>query len=257
MRKHLLRIKAFWIGLLLLGCTTAVAQPTTFEAGNLVLHDNGSLLPTKLPRSRQAPASAWLKAGITTKDGSHPPAARELVIDFDKNIEVNAQGLPVCKRSQLVSQTTAAAKKACPGAIVGSGDGDVEVAFPEQTPFTATGPIVAFNGGVHGGTTLLFIHAYVAVPTPTAILTTVKITHIDRGRFGLHSVTQIPVITGGAGSVTRFRLKLGRRFTYAGKQQSYLTGSCPTGTYFIDGHAHFSDGTVVHVTHALPCTPTA
>jgi hypothetical protein len=27
MRKHLLRIKAFWIGLLLLGCATALAQP--------------------------------------------------------------------------------------------------------------------------------------------------------------------------------------------------------------------------------------
>ena len=48
--------------------------------------------------------------------------------------------------------------------------------FPEQTPIDAKGPIILFNGGVHGGTTLLFIHTYVDVPAPTAVIATVKIT---------------------------------------------------------------------------------
>jgi hypothetical protein len=82
------------------------------------------------------------------------------------------------------------------------------------------------------------------------------ITHIRRGHFGLHTVTTIPVIAGGAGSVTRFNLDLGRRFTYQGQRQSYLTASCPTGTYFAEGQALFSDGTILHITHAFPCTPT-
>ncbi len=103
------------------------------------------------------------------------------------------------------------AKKACPDAIVGSEEGEVEVAFAEQKPFTARGPIVLFNGGVHGSTTLLLGHAYVAVPAPTAIVAKVKITRIHRGHCGIHTVSQIPVIAGGAGSVIKFKLTVGRK----------------------------------------------
>jgi hypothetical protein len=93
------------------------------------------------------------------------------------------------------------------------------------------------------------------VPAPTAVVATVKITKINRGHFGLHTVTKIPLIAGGAGSVTSFEITLGRSFAYQGKKRSYLTASCPTGTYFTEGQALFSDGTVLKITHALPCTP--
>lgn len=259
MRKHLRRLKAFWIGLLLLGCTatTALADRQEECAVNICIADNGGISPKKLPKHEQAPISAFIDAELWAKDGGHPPAARELVIDFDKTLQINAKGLPACKKGQLMSQTTGAAKKACPDALVGSGEGEVEVAFPDQTPFSAKGPIVLVNGGVHGGTTLLYIHAYVDVPTPTAIVATVKITRIHRGRYGIHTVTQVPVITGGAGSVTAFKFQIGRKFTYKGKQQSYLTASCPTGHYFTEGEVTFSDGTKMGLTHILPCTPTA
>jgi hypothetical protein len=146
------------------------------RAGNLFLEDDGGIFPSSLPRHSQMPISARINAEIGTTDGSHPPAVKTLNIDFDKSIQVNAKGLPVCKSSQLVARSTAAAKKACPDAIVGSGEGAVEDAFSEQKPFAAKGPIVLFNGGVHGGTTLPFGHAYVEVPTPTAVVVVVKIT---------------------------------------------------------------------------------
>ena len=47
-----------------------------------------------------------------------------------------------------------------------------------------------------------YIHAYITVPTPAAIVTTVKIKKIHKGRFGTESVASIPKIAGGAGSVT-------------------------------------------------------
>jgi hypothetical protein len=255
MGKQLIRVTAIGAALALILAVSAWAEPKVVQVGNLVFRDKGFISPSKLPRHRQAPIAAILNDEIRTVDGSHPPAIEGVVADFDKNIEVNARGLPVCRQAQLVARSSAAVKRACPDAIVGSGKAAVEVTFPEQAPILARGPIYLFNGGVHGGTTLLLIHTYVNVPAPTAVIATVELTRIHRGRFGIHAVAQIPRIAGGAGSVTEFRLTIHRTFAYEGKQQSYLTASCPTGTYYAEGKVHFSDGTALMVTHALPCTP--
>lgn len=255
MRKYLICAVAVMAGLALIVVASALAKPHVIRAGNLFLRDNGGIFPSKLPRHTQTPISARIDAEIGTVDGTHPPAVQTLNIDFDKSIEVNAKGLPVCKENQLVARSSVAARKACPDAIVGSGEGEVEVAFPEQKPILAKGPVSLFNGGVHGGTTLLFVHTYVNVPAPTAVIVTVKITRINRGHYGIHTVSRIPSITGGAGSVIRFKLNIGRKFTYKGKRESYLTASCPTGIYYTEGHILFADGSTLQGTHLLPCTP--
>jgi hypothetical protein len=255
MRTHLIRTAALAACLALLIVASTRAEPESARVGNLVLTDNGGIIPSRLPRHEQVPISAVIDAHIGTVDGSHPPAVRSISVDFDKTLAVNAKGLPACRIGQLEARTTAAAKSACRDAIVGEGDGDVEVAFPEQAPFSATGPIVLFNGGVHAGTTLLYVHTYVSVPAPTAVLVTVKLTRIHRGHFGIHAVAAIPRIAGGAGSVTRFKLRIGRRFTYRGRKESYLTGSCPTGRYFTEGKVLFEDDIQLGLAHVLPCTP--
>jgi hypothetical protein len=256
MSKHAIRTAALALGLgLLLAVAADGAENHTFVVGNLVIHDYGGITPRKLPRHEQAPITGHLNARLGTLDGTHPPAVQSLVIDFDRTLQVNATGLPACKRSQLTAQSTAAAQRACPDSIVGSGDGEVEVEFPEQKPFSAKGKVLAFNGGVRGGKTILFVHTYVDVPAPTAVVAKVTMTHVHQGRYALHTVTEIPRIAGGAGSVTAFKLNLGRRFAWHGHKKSYLTASCPTGRYYIVGRAHFSDGTTVHLSHELPCTP--
>jgi len=255
MRKQLVRAAAVGAALALIVAASAIAKPEVVQVGNLFLRDAGGISPSVLPRHRQAPISANLNARIGTTDGTHPPAVRSVIADFDRTIQVNARGLPVCGKSQLVARSTAAAKRACPDAIVGSGTGEVEVAFPEQAPFTARGPIVLFNGGVHGGSTLILIHTYVAVPAPTAVVATTKIVRIHRGRYGIHTVSLIPAIAGGAGSVTAFKLTIGRRFTYKGRKQSYLTASCPTGHYYAEGEVQFAEGPTLEITHVFPCTP--
>ncbi len=255
MGTNLIRTAVLGACLAMLIVATTQAEPESARIGNLVLTDNGGIIPRALPRHEQVPISAIIDAHIETVDGAHPPAIRSVAVDFDKTIVVDAKGLPACKKGQLEARPTAAAKSACPNAIVGEGEGDVEVAFPEQAPFTATGPIVLFNGGVHSGTTDLYVHTYVSVPAPTAVVVPVKLTRINRGHFGIHAVADIPRIAGGSGSVTRFKLKIGRKFTYRGKKESYLTASCPTGRYYTEGHAQFEDGTQLGLAHVLPCTP--
>jgi hypothetical protein len=253
--RFLTRATAMGVGFALIVAATAFAKPEVVRVGNLVLRDDGGISPTKLPKHKQVPVKANLSASVATLDGSHVPAARELLIDIDKTIHVNAKGLPVCKRGQLEARDTRAARRVCGKTTVGKGSARVEIAFPEQRPIVVSSPLTMFNGGVKGGKTTIFIHAFITVPVPAAIVTTVTITNIHRGHFGIHTVAKIPVIAGGAGSVTKFDLTVGRRFTDKGTKRSYLTARCPTGRFLTEGRVLFADSTALKVTHLLPCTP--
>lgn len=204
MSRHLIRVAAAGLGLGLALATVALGSPNrkVWCAGNICIADDGGIFPFELPKHGKAPITARLSGEYSTRDGAHPPAVQTLDIDIDKTIGIDAVGLPACRAGQLQSRSSAAAKSACPDAIVGSGEAEVEVAFPEQTPFRSTGPLILFNGGVRGRSTTVLLHAYVNVPAPTAIVTKATVTRIHRGRFGLHIAVKVPKIAGGSGSVT-------------------------------------------------------
>jgi hypothetical protein len=226
-------------------------------AGVLCVGDGGGISPTALPKHGSAPVTARIEGDVKTSDGSHPAALQDLQADIDRTIKVDAVGLPTCRESQLTATSSATAKKVCGDAIVGSGSAEVEVAFPEQAPFRSTGPLVLFNGGVHGGTTTVFLHAYVNVPAPTAVIVRATVTRIHKGRFGLRLKAHVPEVAGGAGSATAFDLKIGRRYTYKGRKKSFLSAGCPTGSWATKGTLLFSDQTRVGFTHVFTCTPAA
>jgi hypothetical protein len=256
MRKHLIWTLALATAIAVAVAGVATAAKVTVRAGNMVLTYDAKVLPKKLPTNKPAPISLDLKGTIAAIDGGHPPALKTVVVDTDKNGFVNVKGLPACTSGRLQAQSTANARKACPKAIVSTGGGrtTVRVAFPDSTPFTATGPLTFFNGGKKGGTTTLFVHAYVAVPTPTAIVTTVKIKKRRSGPFGLRSVATVPVIAGGSGSVLSYQFTIKRSFKYKGKKQSYLTAKCPTGRFYGRGESRFADGSKLTGQVVVPCT---
>ena len=255
MKRHMVLAAAVAAGLALFLATAASGKREIVRAGNIVFGDNGGISPTVLPRHGFAPATARIIGKIGTVDGTHPPALREVEADIDRTIRVDAVGLPRCRAEQLRARSTADAKRACGDAVVGSGSATVEVAFPEQAPFSSTGPLVLFNGGVHGKTTSVLLHAYVDVPAPTAIVVPATVTRIHKGRFGLHLEARVPRIAGGAGSATRFELRIGRRYTYRGKKKSFLSAGCPSGSWMTKGHVEFADGTEAGLTHLFTCTP--
>ncbi len=235
------------------GVATAAKKPVTVREGNLILTFNGDVFPVALPEDRPAPITLWASGDIDTVDGSQPPALREVVLETAKDGYVNAEGLPACSIGKLEAEGTAAAERACAGSIVGRGHTTVRVAFPEQAPFSAKGPVVAFNGGISGGVTTLLLHSYIAVPSPTAVVTTVKIRKVHNGPYGLRSVATIPVIAGGAGSLTHFDLVLHREFEFHGQQRSYLTGECTHDSLLARSTDVFASGDRVTGTLVRPC----
>jgi hypothetical protein len=248
MRKHLMLIFALGAALAVTVAGAAFAEkPTVVRAGNLVLTINGKVTPKALPKNKLAPIKLSISGGIASADGSQPPALKEVIVDTDKNGTIEAKGVPACTSGKIQATDTKHAEAACRSAIVGKGKTTVRVAFPESTPFNATGPLVVFNGGVKGGVTTLFIHAYVAVPTPTAIVTTVKISKEHKGRFGTHSVASVPVIAGGSGSVTSFNLSI--------TKPGYLLAKCPDGHFVAQAEAIFRNGTKVKGGVVRKCTP--
>jgi hypothetical protein len=256
-RKPILSIALAALAALIL-TAVALGSPNrkVWCAGNICVADDGGISPEKLPKHGKAPVTARLNGEISTRDRSHPPPFQSMDLKIDKTLSLDAKGLPVCRASQITATTTATAKKACGEAIVGSGEAEVEVAFPEQAPFRSAGPLVLFNGGVKGPITTLLLHAYVNVPAPTAIVVEATIAKIHEGRFGMRIQAEVPRIAGGAGSVTMFDLHVGRRYTYKGRKKSFLSASCPTGIWVAKGQASFEDGTKLAINHLFPCVPT-
>jgi hypothetical protein len=236
------------------GTALAGNKPQTVEVGNLVFTFNGGFSPTALPKSKLAPITLTASGKIATKDGTHPPALKEAIVETDKNGAVFVKGLPVCKSGQLQSRDTNAAKKACPKSIIGSGRTTVEVLFPESKPIPVDSALTVFNGGQKGGTTTFYIHAYFTAPISGAIVTTVKIKKIHNGRYGLKSVASIPKIANGAGSVKSFDLKIGKTYTYRGKKVSVLSAKCADGKLQAFASSVFADGTKASTGIIRTCT---
>lgn len=228
------------------GVASAREKPTVVQAGNLVLTLNGGVTPKALPKNELAAIAFHATGELATLDGSHPPAFQESSFDVDRDVVVDVKGLPACGRGQLESRNTADAKQACSSSILGTGRGAVEVAFPEQPPIRATGPLVLFNGGEKGGVTTFFIHAYVAIPAPTAIVTTVTATKESKGPYGLRFVSKLPPIAGGSGSVTHFELRTRRYVTYKGHRRGFLFARCADGRFLAKGSVKFRDGTTLY-----------
>jgi hypothetical protein len=256
MSRRTTRIVAVGLVLAVALAGIAVAEkPVVVRVDDLIITFNGGVTPKQLPKSELAPIAFNVSGKIETVDGSHPPALKELVIEADKNSAINAKGLPVCTAGKLQAQDTKHAELACPDAIVGKGTTNVEVEFPEQAPFIAKSKLLAFNGGVHGGVTTLFVHAYLSSPVSAAVVVTAKVSKIHKGRFGIKSVATIPKIAGGYGSGVSFSLTINRKFIYKGKSQSYLLAKCPDGHLNALGTAAFQDGPTVSAEVVRSCTP--
>jgi hypothetical protein len=196
---------------------------------------NGGFSPKVLSKTKPTPVVFSISGKFRRIDGSHPPALKEFLLEGDKHASISVKGIPTCSQGKLQARTTEQARKICGPALIGTGKTEAGIKFPEQPgEVPAKSELLAFNGGTKGGVTTLFIHAYITVPTPAAIVTTVKIEKIHKGRYALLSVASIPKIAGGSGSVKSFSLKLNK---------GIISATCPDGHLDARGTAVFAEGT--------------
>jgi hypothetical protein len=244
------------LGTLLLVAAAIAEKPTTVKVGNLVLTIDGGVQPKALPRKTMAPITLNVSGKISTADGTQPPALQEVIVDTDKNGSVDARGVPTCKAGELEARTTQEAEKVCKASIVGTGTTDVLIQFPEQRPIPIHSKLLALNGGVKGGTTTIYIHAYLTDPVAAALVTTVKITKEKNGRYGIRSIASVPRIANGQGSVTAFTLIFQKKlFAYKGAKHGYLLARCADGHFDAQAEAVFINGDKLGGKIVRACTP--
>ncbi len=221
--------------------------------GNIEFSAGGGFSPKALSKTVLTPIAFTAEGKIKTLDGTHPSPLKEVLVEADRNTAVTTKGYPTCKSGQLQSQDTSHAEAICRDAIIGKGTTSVEIAFPESKVVPVKSKLLVFNGGEKAGTTTYYIHAYITLPVPAAIVTTVKIKRIHHGRYGLLATATIPKIAG-EGAVTSFSLKIAKTYTYKGKKVSILSAKCPDGKLQAHATAVFADGIRASTEFVRPCT---
>jgi hypothetical protein len=256
MRRRLL-IAALLATAALLGA--AVARGELSQKGNLRISFGGRFSPTSLPRDRPAPVTISVDGAISTTDGSHPPALSRVEIALNRHGRLSTVGLPVCSSPLLQSTTTETALERCRSALVGRGHFGASVAFSSQAGIPAKGTMLAFNG-VHDGRPALLLHLYGTTPVRATFILALTISHNGKGQFGTVLSAKIPTLAGGVGSVTKIDLKIGRTYTYKGRQRSYVSASCDAPAGFpgavfslAKGSFYFADGRVIETTLSRDC----
>ncbi len=231
----------------------ASALAIRIQAGNIVVTGDGGFTPRALPKNVNAPITIFGHGKISTVDGTLPPVLKTIQFEFDKHGSVETIGLPICTAAKLQSTTVPQARKLCPGAIVGKGRGHAIVQFPEQAPIPVSSPITIFNGPRKGGDPTVLAHAYTTVPVPTTFVVPVRIETIHNGRYGYRVKATIPKIAGGFGVPISGSLRVGRRWTYKGREHSYVNARCADGRLQARGQFEFKDGTFMQGTFLKAC----
>ncbi|MBS1878662.1 MAG: hypothetical protein JST31_04045 [Actinobacteria bacterium] len=234
----------------LLACCLAAMPSATGAATvtyrNLVLHAVGGFQPQSLPRRAFAPISFEGEVSFSTRDGAgRPPALTEAVIAFDRDGRLDVTGLPTCTVARVATLGTSEARAACRGAMVGQGlvEALVEPA-PGAAPVLISSPLSIFNGPDEAGHPTAVLHANLGAPANQTFAITAPIER-TRGQFRYRVTLHLPPIAGGLGSLTRIRVKIGRRFQAGGQSRSYVAAHCRDSIVRTRGRFSFADGTII------------
>ena len=244
--------------LLVAALAVAGASAEVVREGTLQVSSNGGISPRSLPREELAPVTVLMDGKITTTDRTAPPKLEKIILAINKEGVIDAKGLPTCSITKLNSLSSAAAKKACAGALVGHGNVTSRVSLPGQGAFASTGELLAFNGRLHGGPAVLAqVSSKAPLPLTYVIAFEVKKTG---GSFGTTLYGTLPPIASEYGYISAFSLALSRRFTFKGEARSFASASCPapegfSGASFPFARAEyqFAGGVSMHSTLVREC----
>jgi hypothetical protein len=207
---------------------------------------NGGFRPKALPKKGPAPISSFLLGRIESLTGAQPPALKTLELEGDKHVAFDVDGLPACGWADLRAADTAEVRKACGGALIGSGETQLLLAYPENSPISVRSELLLVNGGFRAAVTTLFLYAHIGIPTATAIVAPVKVKKVDHGRYGLLATVSIPKLAEGYGQVESFFLRI---------EKGVLAATCADDRLQAGIALDFADSTALSATLVQFCNP--
>lgn len=250
-RSRLTKILAAVVGAVILAAGSAYG--ITLRAGNLIAQGDGGFAPKALPQDHDAPIKLFGHGRLHTIDGTRPSPLRKAVIELDKHGHAETRGLEKCTMRKLIATTTAQARKACPGAIVGTGYGTALIELPEQRPIEASSPITIFNAPEKDGNPTGIGHAHLNYPVPTTYLVEAELEKVHHGRYGYRIEVNLPKIANGYGSPISGRIKIAKKWIYKGMHLSVANARCADGRLQGRIELFFEDGTFLEGSAFKPC----
>lgn len=220
----------------------ATAGAALVAVNSLVLRADGGFQPRQLPRRGYAPIRFQGYFDIAAKGGGKPVALEQAVIDFDRDGRLDVGGLPTCAPERVATATTAEARRACAGAVVGSGRIEAIVASGDAV-FPVSAPLTIFNGPRLGGAPTAILHARTNFPQAETYMIVAPIERRP-GPFRYRVTLTTPPIAGGLGAISRVEVDVGRRFGPR-QRRSYVAARCSDGVLQTHGRFTFADGTII------------
>lgn len=211
--------------------------------------------PKKLPKKTFAPATLKVvtkTASTTAADGVPSPAVRA-TIDFDKGAKLFAKGLPTCKASQLESVSTEIAEQKCGKAKIGSGTAHALLPVGTRVlPVEQT--VTAFNGAPQGGKPIVLLQTYGTTPLQATYVLVGKVSNYNKQGYGPRLDVQIPLLAGGTGALTEFKVTINKKWTYKGKKVSFISAECDNKSFKTRSVFTFLDGQSLEALHTQSCS---
>jgi hypothetical protein len=235
--------KAGLAGLAAALLAAGIAAAALVEVNNLVLRADGGFHPQSLPRHRYAPIDFQGHFDISARSGGQPVALRQALVDFDRDGRLSVAGLPTCPPERVAELGTSAARAACKGAIVGTGNIGADVTVGAATVPTSA-PLTIFNGPRLEGNPTVVLHARTTVPATQTYAIVVPIVK-RAGQFRYRAIFDVPPIAGGYGAITHVEVRIGRRYRADGQPRSYVAARCADGILRTHGRFTFADGTII------------
>jgi hypothetical protein len=195
---------------------------------------------------------------VRVLEAAERPKLEQIRIALNRNGALDLQGLPVCRRSQLVSTDASGALAACGPSLVGSGGVVAYTELPGQPNHLLRGDLLLFNT-VDGGRPAIL--AYIFEPSPPITSFVTFAIQQKAGTFGTVITADFSSSDQSTGYLKSIFLRLQRRFVYRGQSHSYLSARCaaPQGFSkaafpFAKASMSFDDGRTLSSTITRTCS---
>lgn len=211
--------------------------------------------PKKLSKTTPTPVTLEVTtktASVSDPNGKPVPAV-EAVIDFDKGAAIESKGYPTCEATKLENVTAEVGLEACKKAKIGSGS--AIALLPSSKGVAAENlTVTAYNGKPQGSKPVVLLQAYGQSPVQVTQVLTGVVSKYNKEGYGPRLTVAIPLIAAGGGALTEFHATIFKKYSYKGKQRSYVSATCKTKKLKARGKFVFKDGQSLTPTLTGKCT---